>query len=195
MSGQGNTFSQADQSKSGGGGGGTPGGSSGQLQRNNSGAFAGVVGSSADGSGNLTLGGPSLTVNTTNGATITDNSVNGITLTELNGGDGAIFLNGTVAITGLLNVNGSIISSLVGNTAAIGGSPLILGQQATGTAGVGGASDAIGAGAVIIVTPLGDPGNGFVWTGSLTGTDTITVKVICLVAGTPASLAYNVKVI
>ncbi len=99
----------------------------------------------------------------------------------------------TSIVPAILNSN-PIVTSLSGLSSAIGGSALILGQQATTTVSITGASAAIADGAVVQVTPTGDVGDGFVWTGSLTAADTITVKVICVVAGTPASLTYNVKV-
>ena len=108
---------------------------------------------------------------------------------------GVITASTILNAVGGLQTNGRTIYNLTNTTSAIGGSPLTLGQQATGTASITGASAAVAAGAIIQVTPVSEPGNGFVWTGVLTGTDTVTVKVICLVAGTPASVVYNVKVL
>ena len=88
-------------------------------------------------------------------------------------------------------------TGLGGTTSSIGGSALTLGQTATGTVSVSGASAAVAAGATIIATPVtqGDPGAGFVVQAYLSGSDTITVSVICIVAGTPTATTYNVKVI
>jgi hypothetical protein len=88
-------------------------------------------------------------------------------------------------------------TGLGGTTSSIGGSALTLGQTATGTVSVSGASAAVAAGSTIIATPVtqGDPGAGFVVQAYLSGSDTITVSVICIVAGTPTATTYNVKVI
>jgi hypothetical protein len=95
-------------------------------------------------------------------------------------------------------LNGNpIVTALAGVTAAIGGSALTLGQQATADVVIAGASAAIAAGAVIQASPVtaDAPGDGFVWSANLTATlDTIRVKVVCLVAGTPTSSVFNVKV-
>ena len=123
----------------------------------------------------------------------------GLTLNSHYGfGQGPLILDAganPLTLTGVGTLNGNpILAALVGTTSSIGGSPLTLGQQATGTASITGASAAVAAGAVIQATPVSDPGDGFTWTASLTGTDNVTVKVICLVAGTPASVVYNVKI-
>jgi hypothetical protein len=159
---------------------------------------AGVIVSSA--------GGISLTNNSASGIVLIQNAASsGITLYV---SDPTSFLNlNAVGVLDLqagtsinidapvLTSNGNpILTALVGTTSAIGGSALTLGQQATGIASITGASAAVAAGAVIQATPISDVGDGFVWTASLTATDIITVKVLCLVAGTPTSTAYNVKV-
>lgn len=111
---------------------------------------------------------------------------------------GSIVLTDTSTPAGVFTFNGNqVLAARVGTTPAIGGvTPLTLGQQATVDVTIAGSSAAVAAGAVITVTPVTQsaPGDGFLWTANLTGTDTITVKVLCLVAGTPVSTAYNVKV-
>jgi len=125
--------------------------------------------------------------------------VNATTGFQVNGGasSGNVLRgNGTDFVSAKLALS-DLSGALTGVTGSIGGSPLTLGQQATGTASITGASAAVAAGAVIVVTPVtqGDPGDGFIWTGNLTGSDTVTVKVICLVAGTPTATTYNVAVL
>jgi hypothetical protein len=94
-------------------------------------------------------------------------------------------------------VAGGNMVALSGVTGSIGGSALTLGQQATGPVAISGASSAVAAGATVSVTPVtsGNPGNGFIWQGYISATDTVTVQVICLVAGTPTATTYNVRVI
>ena len=146
-------------------------------------------------------------------ATIASNEVAGIHIEDLAGYttplQSAILINnqtGGYAIkTGLgpasfgdvVSIKGlPALSALVGTTGAIGGSALTLGQQATADVVIAGASAAIGAGGIVQATPLteGAPGDGFVWNANLTATDTITVKVVCLVAGTPTSSTYDCKI-
>lgn len=125
-------------------------------------------------------------VNATTGFQVNGGATSGHVLR----GNGTNFVDAALALTDLSGV-------LAGVTGSIGGSPLILGQAATGTVSITGASAAVAAGAVIIVTPVtqGDPGAGFIWTGYLSGSDTITVSVICIVAGTPTATTYNVAVL
>jgi hypothetical protein len=58
-------------------------------------------------------------------------------------------------------------------------------------------SAAVAAGATISVTPVtqGYPGNGFVWQGNVSATDTVQVQVYCIAAGTPSATAYNVNIL
>ena len=53
----------------------------------------------------------------------------------------------------------------------------------------------ITAGGVVKATPNTYPGDGFVWGAYLSGTDTITVVVTCIVAGTPTSSTYNISIV
>lgn len=90
-----------------------------------------------------------------------------------------------------MNFAAPSIGALIATTAAIGGSALTAGQVATGTVSVPGAR----AGNPVQVGPNTYPGDGFVWSGYVSANDTVTVRVTCIAAGTPASSTYNVKVL
>jgi len=84
---------------------------------------------------------------------------------------------------------------LSGTTGSIGGSALLVNACASGTATVTGATT----GMAIGVTPVADPNAGtsqsYDWYGTVTGTNTVTVYVCAIVAGTPTATTYNVRVI
>jgi hypothetical protein len=80
---------------------------------------------------------------------------------------------------------------LVGTTGAIGGAPLTLGQTVTGTAAVAGSTTAM----AVVASPVTNPGAGFVWDAYVSVAGTVTVVVTCISAGSPASSAYNIRVI
>ena len=80
---------------------------------------------------------------------------------------------------------------LSGTTGSIGGSALTAGQCASGTATVTGATTSMS----IAVTPVTDPGDGFIPKAFVSGTNTVTVKVCAQAAGTPTSSTYNVRVL
>jgi hypothetical protein len=82
---------------------------------------------------------------------------------------------------------------LSGTTGSIGGSALTAGQCATGTVTVTGATTSM----VAAVSPAGgtSPGTGYVWQGQVTSSNTVTVSVCAIAAGTPTSTTYNVRVI
>ena len=97
-----------------------------------------------------------------------------------------------------LNANDVPSINLSGATGNIGGSALILGQSATGNATISGATAAVAAGAVLAASPTNQnaPGTGFLLGPPyLSGANTVTVTVYCLVAGTPSNSTYSVKVI
>jgi hypothetical protein len=110
------------------------------------------------------------------------------------GGD---FSARTVAIDGVINassdvrVAGTSVKPLAGNTAAIGGGALLAFASATGTATVTGAATGMGCTA----TPDSDPGNDVVWACFISAADTVTVRVTALIALTPASVVYHVRVL
>jgi hypothetical protein len=129
---------------------------------------------------NTTTGTFTITVKTTNGAST------GVIVPQ---GSGCwVYSDGT-------NVIALSAARLKGVSAAVGGGALTLGQVATGTASIAGASAMIAAGGVVKATPNTYPGDGFVWGAYLSGADTITVVVTCITAGTPTSSTYNVSLV
>lgn len=100
--------------------------------------------------------------------------------------------NTTTVTSTLLEVNVSGNLYLPGNvTASIGGSLLMAGACISGTTTVRGAST----GDVVLVTPATYPGDGLQWQGYVSSNDVVTVKVCALLALTPGSTPYNVRVI
>lgn len=80
---------------------------------------------------------------------------------------------------------------LTGATSAIGGSALTVGQRATGTVSVTGATT----GMAVACSPVSDPGAGFVWHAYVSSAGTVTVWVTCIAIGTPSAVVYNVRVL
>ena len=76
-----------------------------------------------------------------------------------------------------------------GSTAAIGGTALQPGQCSSGLARVSGATGSM----VASASPVGDPGDGFVWQAFVSAANTVTVKVCAINRGTPRPVAYNVR--
>lgn len=76
-------------------------------------------------------------------------------------------------------------------TGNLGGSPMTLGQTITTTATVTGAQ----IGMVAECNPAIYPGDGFIWTAYVSAADTVTVRLTCVLAGTPTTSSYNVRVI
>jgi hypothetical protein len=93
--------------------------------------------------------------------------------------------SGTVAYTSQL--------PLAATSGSIGGSALAAGQCASGTVAVAGAST--GMAAMASAAGGSDPGDGFDARAVVSGAGTAVVKVCALVAGTPASATYNVRVL
>lgn len=79
---------------------------------------------------------------------------------------------------------------LSGTTAAIGGSALTAGNCTTGTVTITGATTAM----VPNVAPSANPGTGMAWFAFVSASNTVTVKVCALLAGTPTSTTYNVRI-
>lgn len=89
-------------------------------------------------------------------------------------------------------VNGnSINGALVGTTGSIGGGLLAAGACASGTVAVTGSTTAM----TVTVSPNTYPGDGTDFAGYVSTNGTVTVKVCALVAVTPTSSTYNVRVI
>ena len=83
------------------------------------------------------------------------------------------------------------IVPLSGTTSAIGGSSLLAGACSSGTVSITGARNTMG----VIATPTSYPGDGTDWKAYVSADDTVTVKVCALVAVTPSSTTYRVRVI
>lgn len=77
-----------------------------------------------------------------------------------------------------------------GTTSSLGGGALTVGACASGTATVTGAT----VGMLASTSPVTDPGDGFVYQAVISSTNTATVKVCALIAGTPTASVYNVNV-
>jgi hypothetical protein len=84
-------------------------------------------------------------------------------------------------------------TQFTGTASAIGGSSLTAGQCASGTVTITGATTSMS----VAVSPATDPGTGFTWEGFISAANTVTVRVCNVTGGalTPASSAYNVRVI
>lgn len=79
---------------------------------------------------------------------------------------------------------------LTGTTGSISGA-LTAGVCDSGTASITGATT----GMSIVVTPVTYPGDGAIWYGYVSSSNTVTVKVCGLTVVTPTASAYNVRVI
>jgi hypothetical protein len=119
------------------------------------------------------------------------------------------FFNGTGAISGvgsgLTLLNASNISSgtvnaarlpassvtLAGTSGSIGGGALIAGQCTSGTATVAGATTSM----VALADPNTYPGDGTIWDAQVTSSNTVTTKVCAIIALTPTSSTYNIRVL
>ena len=110
-------------------------------------------------------------------------NITGITAIA-NGGTGAATLSAAQTALG-------IVPNLSGTSAAIGGSALAAGAVATGTVAITGATTSM----AVVVTPSANPGAGIAWSGYISATGTVTVVVTAIIAATPVSTTYNVRVI
>lgn len=86
---------------------------------------------------------------------------------------------------------GTVSSVLTGTTGSIGGGALLAGACASGTVAVTGSTTAM----AVSVTPNTYPGDGTLMYGYVSVNGTVTVKVCVIVALTPTSSTYNVRVI
>lgn len=87
--------------------------------------------------------------------------------------------------------SGTVSSILTGTTGSIGGGALLAGACASGTVTVTGATTAM----TVTVAPNTYPGDGTLFYGYVSSTNTVTVKVCAIVALTPTSGTYNVRVV
>lgn len=76
-------------------------------------------------------------------------------------------------------------------TVTLGGGALLLGAAASTTVSVPGAR----VGYPVLVSPQSDPGLLVVGYGYVSALDTVTVRILCVVAGTPPSTVWNVLVL
>lgn len=111
----------------------------------------------------------------------------------------AAFLSCTAAFAQVPPVNsgsavypssGNIAAVLTGTTSAIGGGLLSAGVCASGTVAVANSTTSM----VVGVSPNTYPGDGTIMYGYVSTNGTVTVKVCGIVAVTPASSTYNVRV-
>lgn len=80
---------------------------------------------------------------------------------------------------------------LTGKSASLGGSLMTTGQTITTTVTITGAA----VGMVAETNPETYPGDGFVWSAYISSANTVTVRVTCVLAGTPSASLYDVRVI
>lgn len=86
--------------------------------------------------------------------------------------------------------SGNIAAILTGTTGAIGGGLLSAGVCASGTVAITGSLTTM----TVQVSPNTYPGDGTIMYGYVSANGTITVKVCGIVAVTPTSSTYNVRV-
>jgi hypothetical protein len=89
------------------------------------------------------------------------------------------------------DVSGAPLAYLSGNTASMGGSPMTVGQTITATATVTGATTTM----VAVCSPQTNPGAGFCFDSFVSSANTVTVRLTCVLAGTPTASLYSVRVI
>ena len=121
-------------------------------------------------------------------------------------GTGSVVLSNAPVFTGVVSATGGITSitatasnqaviygqmPIVGTTAAIGGAALLAGACASTTTTVTGATAAM----TVTTSPTIYPGDGGVWESYVSAANTIITKVCAIIAMTPASSTYNLRVI
>lgn len=98
----------------------------------------------------------------------------------------------TTLTTTNLTLNGTAVSPvLTGTTGGIGGGALLAGGCTSGTVAVTGSTTTM----AVALTPNTYPGDGTLYYGYVSTNGTVTVKVCAIVALTPVSSTYNVKVV
>jgi hypothetical protein len=108
------------------------------------------------------------------------------------GTDANIGINLETKGSGAVQINGvATRPALAASTGRIGGSPLLAGGCIAANVAVHDATAAM----AVAIAPTTYPGDGFFWQGFVPAPGTVTVKVCAIVAGTPKTSAYNVRVI
>ncbi len=111
--------------------------------------------------------------------------------------NGAVTTTGTITGTTINGTSGMQINGvalkvvLSGTTPAIGGGALLAGACASDTVAVTSSTTAMS----VSVTPVTYPGDGVTWSGYVSSAGTVTVKVCGIIAVTPTSSTYNVRVL
>lgn len=87
--------------------------------------------------------------------------------------------------------SGTITAILTGTTGSIGGGALLAGACTSGTVAVTNSTTSM----TVTVTPNTYPGDGTLFYGYVSSNGTVTVKVCAIIAITPSSGTYNVRVV
>ena len=93
-------------------------------------------------------------------------------------------------VAGVMNIP-TPVAPFSGNTASMGGSPMTVGQTITATATATGATTSM----VAVCSPQTYPGAGFVWDAYVSGANTVTARLTCILVGTPTASIYSCRVI
>lgn len=93
--------------------------------------------------------------------------------------------------TAVFPASGTMSASLSGTTGSIGGGALLAAACTSGTVAVTGATTSM----TVNVTPNTYPGDGSLFFGYVSSSNTVTVKVCAIAALTPTAGTYNVRVI
>lgn len=93
--------------------------------------------------------------------------------------------------TSLVVAGTTMLPTLTGTSASLGGGALLEGACASNTTTVTGAATTMAA----VVTPNTYPGDGSAWSGQVTSANTVTTRVCAIVALTPTASTYNIRVI
>lgn len=88
-------------------------------------------------------------------------------------------------------MSGGIPAYAAATTVSIGGTLLAAGACSTGTVSITGVTTAM----AVIASPVTWPGDGTNITGYVSSSGVVTIKVCALVAITPTSTTYNIRVI
>lgn len=101
-------------------------------------------------------------------------------------GTGAVVLASALSVYAL-----SSALPLTGVSGSLGGAALTAGQTITINVTVTGATTSM----VAATSPQTYPGDGFCWDAYVSAADTVTVRLTCVLSGTPVSSVYSVRVV